>query len=117
MSKIRVTQKAPGDGFNAGSNAIHATDSSIVFGHPGCNTKGMRHIVPYLITGMLVAMLAGGVGLVGDAIRKFLHERDLKGPNTQNPSSGPSGHLLPEGERQSAGRSLSRREREARSAG
>jgi len=77
----------------------------------------MRHIVPYLITGMLMAMLAGGVGLVGDAIRKFLHERYAMGHSSENPSSGPSGHLHPEGEGQPSAHSLSHREREWRSAG
>jgi len=38
----------------------------------------MRHIIPYIITGMGMAMLVGGIALVGDAIRTWMHERNVK---------------------------------------
>jgi len=35
----------------------------------------MRQIVPYLIMGMALAMLVGGVGLLGNAVKTWMHER------------------------------------------
>jgi len=35
----------------------------------------MRQIVPYLIMGMALAMLVGGVALLGNAVKTWMHER------------------------------------------
>jgi cell division protein FtsX len=38
----------------------------------------MRQIIPYVITGVALAMLVGGVILIGNAIKTWMHERNPK---------------------------------------
>lgn len=61
------------------SNAIHAVDSSIVFGHSGCSYKGMSQIlIPFMLAGVALVLLVGGVLIFVHGLKTLINDRNLR---------------------------------------